>query len=75
MQPISMFTYPHVKAVGQYLLTCHYSRDTPNYRSEEQDCYLKDLVHRKRSFERIKVHILSAGDIKKGRDSTLPDIP
>lgn len=65
MQPMSMFTYPHVKTVGQYLLTCHYSRDMPNDRSEEQDCYLKDFVHRKRSFERIEIHVLSAGDIKK----------
>ena len=39
--PMSMFTYPHVKTVGQYLLTCHYSGDMPNDRSEEQDCYLK----------------------------------
>lgn len=65
MQPISMFIYPHVKTVGEYLLTCHYSRDMPNERSEGQDYYLKDLVHRKRSFERIEIHVLSAGDIKK----------
>ena len=66
MQPISMYTHtPHVKTVGQYLLTCRYSRNMPNDMSEEQDCYLKGLVRRKRSFERIEIHVLSAGDIKK----------
>jgi hypothetical protein len=37
----------------------------PNDRSEEQECYLKDVGHRKRSFERIEIHVLSTGDIKK----------
>jgi hypothetical protein len=46
----------------------------PNDRSEEQDYYLKGLVHRKRSFERIEIHVLSAGDIKKAEISILPNI-
>jgi len=57
MQPISMYTHtPHVTMVGQYLLTCHHSKDMPNDRSNKQDCYLKGLVHRKRSFGRIEIH-------------------
>ena len=67
-------SFGYATDVDVYISTCEdgwsisanllYSRDMPNDRSKEQDCYLKDFVHRKRSFERIEIHVLSAGDIK-----------